>query len=79
MLLAAADPSSYNLFSGVIRSFCFIIEWRQTMPLTKVAALTQSFIQSPYNALQHVGLLAFHPFSFNCVSGSEKQHEEDFT
>ena len=33
MLLAAADPSSYNLFSGVIRSFCFIIEWRQTMPL----------------------------------------------
>ena len=47
MLLAAADPSSYNLFSGVIRSFCFIIEWRQTMPLTKVAALTQSFIQSP--------------------------------
>ena len=26
MLLVAADPSSYNLFSGVIRSFCFIIE-----------------------------------------------------
>ena len=24
--VAAADPSSYNLFSGVIRSFCFIIE-----------------------------------------------------
>ena len=33
MLLAAADPSSYNLFSGVMRSFCFIVEWRQTMPL----------------------------------------------
>ena len=26
MLLAAADPSSYNLFSGLRRSFCFIIE-----------------------------------------------------
>ena len=26
MLLAAADPSSYNLFSGDIRPVCFIIE-----------------------------------------------------
>ena len=36
MLLDAADPSSYNLFSGVVRTFCFISEWRQTM-LFKVA------------------------------------------
>ena len=26
MLLDAADPSSYNLFYGVIRLFCFIID-----------------------------------------------------
>ena len=27
MLLAAADPSSYNLFSRVIGLFCFIIDY----------------------------------------------------
>ena len=27
MLLAAADPSSCNLFSGVIRLLCFIIDY----------------------------------------------------
>ena len=57
MLLAAADLSSYNLFSGVIRSSCFIIEWRQTMPSD--TCITCCVDSLSFRGLQHVGLFAF--------------------
>ena len=65
MLLAAADQSSYNLFSGVIRSFCCIIEWRQTVSLG--SCITCCVESLSFRGIQHVRLLAF---GFNCVSGS---------
>ena len=65
MLLAAADRSSHNLFSGVIRSFCLVIGWRQTMPLG--GCITCCIDSLSFRGLQHVGLLVF---GFNCISGS---------
>ena len=67
MLVAAADPSSYNKFSGIIRSFCFIIEWRQTMPLG--SCITCCVDSLSFRGLQHVGLDLL-AFGFNCVRGS---------
>ena len=59
MLLAAADPSSYSLFSGVIRSFCFIIEWRQTMPLGSciTCCIDSLFHSEAYNMLAYLHLV----------------------